>query len=338
MSISLSRSLALCGAFLLVCACGASDFPHADIWRACLDVPKDYAFTRETVRTATWDCGAFVVEAYRQANGPGTTQRVFLAVPKSAKVPLPAVVVPFYFPEAMLGFDPATGGTASQYCPRTNLTSYAGVTFVADLARRGYVAISADAYHLTYPRAQNPAEGFALWPRAGAALHGRYPDWTGIGKLVADTRLLVDFLVADARVDPARIGMMGHSLGGKMAFYAGLLDPRVKAVVASDFGLDWDRTNWDAVWYWGPLLPKVRAAGLQQTDLLRQANGKPFFLIAGKSDDCPQTRQVFADGSICPDRRRRRFVVNARSTHRPDARCVEAAYDFLDEFLLRTRR
>jgi pimeloyl-ACP methyl ester carboxylesterase len=35
-------------------------------------------------------------------------------------------------------------------------------------------------------------------------------------------------------VDPARIATAGHSLGGKVAFFAAVLDPRIKAVVGWD--------------------------------------------------------------------------------------------------------
>lgn len=45
---------------------------------------------------------------YIQRNDPKSFQRVMLASPKKLTLPCPAVIVPFYFPEAMLGFDPAT--------------------------------------------------------------------------------------------------------------------------------------------------------------------------------------------------------------------------------------
>ncbi|MBE6911604.1 MAG: hypothetical protein E7473_03675 [Ruminococcaceae bacterium] len=38
-----------------------------------------------------------------------------IAFPKKITLPCPAVVIPFYFPEAMLGFDPVTGETLSEY-------------------------------------------------------------------------------------------------------------------------------------------------------------------------------------------------------------------------------
>ena len=85
------------------------DAVHA--WHAYLDAPPDYAaFARKVEKTGSYELGDILVEEYRQANGPDTYQRLMMALPKSAAGKLPAVVVPFYYPEAMLGFNPKTGG------------------------------------------------------------------------------------------------------------------------------------------------------------------------------------------------------------------------------------
>ena len=103
-------------------------------WTRALSVPAGYAFARRVEHVRTWDFPDLTVDFYRQANGPGTEQRVFLAVPKKRAGRCPAIAVPFYYPEAMQGFDPETGAP---------LPRFAGVTMLADLARRGFVAASA---------------------------------------------------------------------------------------------------------------------------------------------------------------------------------------------------
>ena len=295
-------------------------------WADALAVPKEYAFERRVERVRTWDFPEFTVECYRQANGPGTTQRVFVAVPKGKSEKLPAVAVPFYYPEAMLGLDPAT----SEPLPR-----FAGVTMLADLARRGFIAATADAYHLTYRvGAAEPRDDFKRWRKAAEALARDWPDWTGVGKLTADTRLMIDLLAADPRVDAARIGIIGHSLGGKMAFYAGCLDPRVKAIVTSDWGIDWDGTNWKDPWYWGAArVDAMKAAGRTHADLLAYADGKPFMLIAGKYDNATSARAVLdrvpayhAHPELC-------VVLDHASGHRPPPDALAAGYRFLEKHL-----
>ena len=295
-------------------------------WTAALSVPKGYLFARRATLVRTWTFSEFTVESYRQANGPGTEQRVFLVVPRNRPAKCLAVAVPFYYPEAMLGFDPETGET---------LPRFKGVTMLADLARRGFIAASADAYHLTYRvGAAEPRDDFRRWKKAAEAFSRDWPGWTGIGKLTADTRLVIDLLAADPRVDAARIGIIGHSLGGKMAFYAGCLDPRVKAIVTSDWGIDWDRTNWTDPWYWGVArVAAMKAVGRTHADLLAFAGGKPFMLIAGKYDDAASARAITDKVPACRAHPERCVVLDHASGHRPPPHALEAGYRFLEKHL-----
>ena len=312
---------------------GKAEPPVGDVaalraaWGRFLDVPRDYTFAPSSRLVRTYAFSEFDCELHEQANGPGTTQRVLLTLPKELHGKAPAVVVPYYFPEAMIGRELETG----QPLPR-----YAGRAFMADLARRGFICASADAYHLTYAKSTRGREDFKRWAEASAALNRDWPAWTGIGKLVADTRLVIDLLAADGRVDANRLGILGHSLGGKMAFYTGCLDPRIKEIVASDFGMEWDRTNWEAAWYWGNKLPTAKASGLRHDQLLTLSGGTPFFLIAGESD----TIGSFAlmDKALGYDGRRNRLAgINHATGHAPPRYALEAAYSFLERYLSSTR-
>lgn len=297
-------------------------------WGAYLDVPHGYAtFTRCVERVVVYTNADFDVEVYRQANGPTTSQRVMMAVPHGRIGKTPCVIAPFYFPEAMLGYDPQTG---------TNLAAYAGITYMTDLAHRGYITLSAEAYHLTYATNDAPRNAWAKWRHAGEALARDWPAWTGMGKLLFDTRLLIDLAVADARVDADRIGIIGHSLGGKMAFYAGCLDARIKVIVASDFGMGWTQTNWQDIWYFGPRVNEMRAAGLSHADLLSFTRGKPMCLIAGKYDDADSGAILHAAQGYAAQDERLRFIHHGQG-HRPPASATQMGYDFLDKWLKQTK-
>ena len=295
-------------------------------WTEALSVPAGYAFERRATLVRKWTFPDFTVEFYRQANGPGTEQRVFLVLPKDHSAKCPAVAVPFYYPEAMLGFDPETG---------EELPRFKGVTMLADLARRGFVTATADAYHLTYRTgAKEPRDDFGRWKKAAEALSRDWPGWTGIGKLTADTRLMIDLLAADSRVDATRIGIIGHSLGGKMAFYAGCLDPRVKVIVTSDWGIDWDRTNWKDPWYWGAArVAAMKAKGRTHADLLAHAGGKPFMLIAGKYDNAASARAVLDRVAAYRTHPELCVVLDHASGHRPPPDALAAGYRFLEKHL-----
>ncbi len=263
------------------------------------------------------------IDLYTQRDDMVAAQRLLFACPDTGEKSLPGVAVPFYFPEAMLGFDPVTG---------EELPRYRGITMLTDLVKRGYGAVCADAYHLTYVPQDRDRDDFTRWRVAAEALREKEPGLTGMGKLVADTRLLLDFLEADPRIDSSRLGIAGHSLGGKMAFYTGCLDSRVKAILASDFGMPWDSTNWTDIWYWGERVTELKAAGLDHGKLLGCSGGVPFCLLAGLYDGeeslaLMQTATGYGD---CPEKL---CYIHHSGGHRPTAEALEEGYRFLDKWL-----
>ncbi len=292
-------------------------------WIKWLGTPEYDTFDHRLERIKKYDSPDFDGELYRQANGPGTSQRVLLLLPKGRSGAVPGVVVPFYFPEAMLGYDPETG---------ERLPFFAGIEMMLHLVRRGYAVASADAFHLTYLPLKSDRQDFSRWGRCAEALLRDHPRWTGMGKLVADTWLLTDVLAKDPRVDGTRLGIAGHSLGGKMAFYNGCLDPRIRVILASDFGIGWEQSNWSDPWYWGSRLPEVRAAGLDHAKLLECGGGKSFCLLAGKFDDA-RSGQIMkrAKGYLPHDGRLK--LVNHGTGHRPPWEALREGYDFLDLWL-----
>lgn len=304
---------------------GTLFFETDELWRQVVTPPEKYTDFLRIVekQKKTYDLGDFTVEYYDQSNGPDVYQTLIMAIPKGAKGKFPAVVVPYYFPEAMLAFDPKTG---------KELSSYKEVAYMADLARRGYVTICGQAFHLTYAKKGLPENDWDKWVHAAAVLNRDWPDWTGVGKLVFDTRLLIDLVAADERVDSERIGIIGHSLGGKMAFYTGCLDSRIKAIVASDFGLGWQQTNWQDPWYWGDKFDAVVKSGFENADLLAATGGTPICIIAGKADDALTGEIVRRLPSYAKDPSRF-LLINHGTGHRPPQTATEEGYRFLDSVL-----
>jgi dienelactone hydrolase len=66
------------------------------------------------------------------------------------------------------------------------------------------------------------------------ALRGWYSPFLSDIKLARDARLIAEWLVLTGRADAARIGVAGHSTGGKDAVLSALQDVRFAAVVAID--------------------------------------------------------------------------------------------------------
>jgi pimeloyl-ACP methyl ester carboxylesterase len=60
----------------------------------------------------------------------------------------------------------------------------------------------------------------------------RFPHWSRLGRMVADTRAVMDALQKEDIVDTNRIYLYGYSMGGIVALHTAALDARVKGVVS----------------------------------------------------------------------------------------------------------
>ena len=153
-----------------------------------------------------------------------------------------------------------------------------------------------------------------------------------MAKLAHDTSRALDFLLEQPDVDPERVGVMGHSLGGKMAFYTGCLDDRFKAIVASDFGMGLSFTNWDAPWYLGNQIHHPDFT-LAHHHLLALFAPRPFLLIGGEADR-PATWQYINEARKVYelyDRPNNIGFFDHASGHRPTERSLQIAYQWLAE-------
>ena len=296
-------------------------------WRLALGSPRStLGQNGPAERVESFETPDFRGQLFRQRTGPETWQRILILKPLRLEGRTAGVVVPFYDPDRMCGYDLRT----KQRLGSERNTAFFGL----HLVRQGYVVAAVEAYpfNLLTPDEQKASKGgMGVWRDAAAKLSQQEPGWTGMGKLTHDTLLAADLLAADGQVDSARLAVMGHSLGGKMAFYAGCLDPRFKAIVASDFGLAWDSSNWGDAWYFGDKLKAMRADGLSQEQLL-SVHAPAFFLIAGQYDSeatcgplldkARKTREVTGRAGAIE-------MFDHRSGHQPTWPSLKAAYAWL---------
>jgi len=79
--------------------------------------------------------------------------------------------------------------------------------------------------------------GFGTRLPDGPPFYHRYPHWSRMGKMVADTRAAINALAALQEIDASRIYLLGYALGGKLGLLTAAFDERV-AGVASICGFD----------------------------------------------------------------------------------------------------
>ena len=146
----------------------------------------------------------------------------FLFLPKTGAAPLPAVLCHHQHGGE---FDVGKDGPAG-------LGSTPDQHYALELARRGYVTLAPDA--ICFNERRDPAGRLkgAEYERY-QALHRLTEGKTLQGKYVWDARRAIDYLVSRPEVDRARIGMIGHSLGGQETLFTTAADLRIKAAVSS---------------------------------------------------------------------------------------------------------
>jgi hypothetical protein len=147
--------------------------------------------------------------------------------------------------------------------------------FGLQLARRGVVALCPMSF---------------LWVGEGkyddkvARFRERHPGARGMAKMLWDAVRAVDVLASLPEVDAARLGAVGHSLGGKEVLYLAAFDERIKAAVSSEGGIGIAFSNWDAPWYLGP---DVRKPGFprEHHEVLALVAPRAFLLLGGDDAD-----------------------------------------------------
>ncbi len=166
--------------------------------------------------------------------GPQAVSRIEVVLRDSAGRALPVTV---WYPEGtrtpapIILYSPGWGGTRNQSSIQ-----------VENLARHGFVVVGFD--DVASDPATDPDRGQSIDLGSDAALKatieraGRH--------VVAQARRVIDVLRAlesgqvpalAGRLDLTRIGAMGYSVGGAAAIQAGLMEPRIAAVLNIDGGL-----------------------------------------------------------------------------------------------------
>jgi dienelactone hydrolase len=168
------------------------------------------------------DLGDVIREKVTYAVEPGERVPAFLFLPKAGTAPYPAVLCHHqHAGQFEVGKDgPAgLGSTPDQH-------------YAVELARRGYVTLAPDA--LCFGERQDPTgklKGASC--ERYEALHRITEGKSLQGKYVWDARRALDYLVSRPEVDRARLGMIGHSLGGQETLFTTAADNRIKAAVSS---------------------------------------------------------------------------------------------------------
>jgi hypothetical protein len=255
---------------------------------------------------------------------PGQRTEGWLLLPDGAG-PFPAVVVPFYEPQTSIGLG------------KSEYRDYA-----YQLTRRGFVTLSIGS-----------PGGDARRPEVGQAV------CQPLSYLAYVAANCANALAGLPQVDGQRIGIIGHSYGGKWALFGSCLYDRFAAAVWSDPGIVFDETrgnvNYWEPWYLGLDPALKRKPGIPRPDNPRTGAYRQLvelgmdlhelhvlmaprpFLVSGGSED-PPGRWIPLNHSIAVNRllgHENRVAMTNRPGHSPTEESNEQVYLFFEHFLKR---
>ena len=226
------------------------------------------------------------------------------------------------------------------YEPETSIgRGKPGRDFGLALARRGFVTLSIGFDPYTLPAEARPMD---LQPLSFLAY------------LAANA---YNALASRPEVDPKRVGVMGHSYGGKWAMFASCLHEKFACGVWSDPGIVFDESrpnvNYWEPWYLGREPGKSRKRGVITPESPRTGAYKRLiesgrdlhelhalmaprpFLVSGGSEDPPE-RWKALNHTVAVNKilgASDRVAMTNRAGHEPTAESNEQIYRFLESVL-----
>lgn len=259
---------------------------------------------------------------------PNEQTEGYLLIP-GIKGKKPAVITVFYEPETAVGIGDK---------PYRD--------FAYQLVKRGFITLSIGTSKTT----ENKTYSIYYPNREKAVIQP-------LSTLAYAAANALEALAKVEEVDQKRIGIIGHSYGGKWAMFASCLYDKFACAVWSDPGIVFDETKGANVNYWEPwylgyypppwentwdktgenakgLYPKLRREGYDLHELHALMAPRPFLVSGGSSD--PIERWIPLNHTIAVNKLlgySHRVAMSNRQEHSPDEESNGIVYSFFERFL-----
>lgn len=167
----------------------------------------------------------YTLERLTFDNGVGDTVYGYMLIPADHKGRGPAILYNHYH-----------AGKYGQGKEEVLTRTFPKLDFATgeELARKGYIVQTIDAYAFGERRFQGPAGKKEQGAQTESSLFKTFL-WEGRtlwGMMVRDDLLALNYLVSRPEVDPGRVAAMGMSMGSTRTWWAAALDERIKVAIS----------------------------------------------------------------------------------------------------------
>jgi alpha/beta superfamily hydrolase len=136
--------------------------------------------------------------------------------------------------------------------PYSYATGYSRYDYWSSLVLTGFAVVAFDQI------------GFGARNGHTLRFYDRYPKWSLLGKMIADTRAAIDLATRTRYIDASRVYLCGYALGAKVAMFTAALDHRVAGASAicgfTPLRLDTPAKGTEGIWHYSHLhglLPRL---------------------------------------------------------------------------------
>ena len=267
------------------------------------------------------DCGSYLREKVEYSSELNERVRAYFCLPKVRKPKTPAI-----FCHHQHDWNFALGKSEV-----VGLLGDPNQKYAAELAERGYITFAPDAIGFEERNWSGGNAETICFELTTRLVAGR----NLTAKILHDASVGIDYLESRDEVDPSRLGFIGHSYGGRMAIWLPAIDTRIRASVSNCGCISFrDSLRRDAGIQMEFCIPGI-AKAFDIEDVVALVAPTPLLISACEDDiwSLGASRLFHAVAPAFPDNTLQLKLW--RGGHSFSQPMREAAYQFLDDFLLR---
>lgn len=270
------------------------------------------------------DCGSFTREKILYNVEPNERISAYILIPKKINAKTPAVITHHQH--------------ASHY--NTGKSEVVGlfgdksIAYGKELAKRGYIVFAPDAIGFedrNWHKEKQEWWGIEYFELVTRLVQGK----TLMAKVLHDLSCGIDYFSSRPEVNQEKIGFIGHSYGGRMAYWLPAFDKRIKAAVSNCYAINYKSSllkESETRIAMELVIPSITKHG-DIEDIIKLIEPSSLYISAAKDDKWSADAEKIYDAAKSSFKKGELKLKLWPGTHAFTKEMREEAYAFLDKHL-----